>query len=60
RVSQFRYAGNYVFADFQVALEAPGGSAVILVKRGNETAALTGALKVADTKSSGRGRIARR
>jgi hypothetical protein len=60
RVSPFRYAGNYVFADFQVALESPGGSAVILVKRGNETAALTGALKVADAKSSGRGRIARR
>src|SRR5687767_9377584 len=60
RVSEFGYAGNYVFADFQIPADAPGGSAVILVKRGNESAALTGALKVADSKSGGRGRIAGR
>lgn len=60
RVSPFGYAGNYVYADFQVAPDAAGGSAIILVKRGNETAALTGALKIAGSTNAGRGRIAGR
>lgn len=60
RISPFRYAGNYVYADFEIAADAPGGSAVIMVKRGNEAAALTGGLKIADSKGSGRGRIAGR
>lgn len=46
RVSDFRYGSNYVYATFSVAPDAPLGSAVVLVKSGNETAALTGALRL--------------
>jgi matrixin len=46
RTSDFRYASNYVYATFQVAPDAPGGSSTLLVTSGNETAALTGALRV--------------
>jgi hypothetical protein len=46
RVSDYRYAGNYVSATFEVAADAPPGSAVIVVKSGNDSAALTGALKI--------------
>lgn len=46
RVSDFRYAGNYVSASFDVAGDAPAGSAVIMVKSGNDSATLTGALKL--------------
>lgn len=59
RISGFRYAGNYVYADFQIAGDTPGGSAVILVTRGNDTAALTGALRV-QSASSTRRRVARK
>ncbi|HXG58114.1 MAG TPA: matrixin family metalloprotease [Thermoanaerobaculia bacterium] len=46
RVSDFRYAANYVYARFEFAAGAPAGSVVIVVRSGNETAALTGALRV--------------
>ena len=46
RVSDFRYAGNYAYADFSVTSEAHAGSAVILVHSGNESATLTGALRI--------------
>lgn len=46
RISDFRYAGNYAFATFTVAADTPSGSVVILVTSGNETATLTGALRV--------------
>lgn len=46
RLSGFSYAGNYVYATFKIAPKAPLGSAVILVNNGNESAALTGALRV--------------
>jgi hypothetical protein len=46
RVSDFRYAGNYVYATFSVAPDATPESAVVLVKNGNESAALTGALRI--------------
>jgi hypothetical protein len=47
RLSEFSYAGNYVYATFSVAPETTPGSVVVLVKSGNESAALTGALRVA-------------
>ena len=47
RVSDFTYAGNYVYATFNVAPAATPGSLAILVKSGNDSAALTGALRVA-------------
>ena len=56
RVSDFRYAGNYVYADWQVATEAPSGSVVIVVRRGNEMAALTGALRLLGTSGGGSSR----
>ena len=59
RISDFRYAGNYVYADFQIAGDTPNASAIILVTRGNETAALTGALRI-QSASSGRRRVARK
>jgi len=46
RVSDFTYAGNYVYATFNVAPTAPEQSLVILVKSGRDSAALTGALRV--------------
>ena len=46
RVSDFSYAGNYVYATFALSPETPSSSVVVLVKSGNETAALTGALRV--------------
>ena len=60
RVSDFRYAGNYVYADWLVAADAPAGSVVVLTRRGHETAALTGALRVQGGAASPRQRIARR
>jgi hypothetical protein len=46
RVSDFSYAGNYAYATFTIAPDAAGGSVAVLVKSGNESAALTGALRV--------------
>lgn len=46
RVSDFEYSSNYVTARFTVTADAPAGSAVVLVRSGNETATLTGALRV--------------
>lgn len=46
RVSDFRYAGNYVSATYEIDANAPAASAVVLVKSGNDSAALTGALRV--------------
>ena len=46
RVSNFEYASNYVYADFNVAPTVSPGSAVILVHSGNDSATLTGALRV--------------
>ena len=57
RTSDFRYSANYVYADFQIPASTPAGSAVILVKRGTETAALTGALRI-QSGAGGRTRIA--
>jgi hypothetical protein len=57
RTSNFSYAGNYVYASFSVASDAPPGSLAVLVKSGNDMAALTGALRIAATD---RGRVVRR
>ena len=46
RVSDFSYAGNYVYATFNVLPTASAGSLVVMVKSGNDSAALTGALRV--------------
>jgi hypothetical protein len=46
RVSNFSYAGNYVYATFNVAPDATPASLVVFAKSGNETAALTGALRI--------------
>lgn len=58
RVSDFRYSSNYVFANFEIAADAPSGAAVIMVTSGNQAAALTGALRVQG--SAGRVRSVRR
>ncbi|MDP9360638.1 MAG: matrixin family metalloprotease [Acidobacteriota bacterium] len=46
RISDFKWAGNYVSATFQIDPSTPAGSLVVMVKSGNETAALTGALRI--------------
>jgi len=57
RLSDFSYAGNYVYATFSIATDAAPGSVTILVKSGNDMAALTGALRVS---SQARTRVVRR
>ena len=54
RTSDFSYAGNYVYASFTIGSDAPPGSFALLVKSGNEMAALTGALRVANGQDRGR------
>jgi hypothetical protein len=54
RVSDFTWSGNYVSATYQVDASTPAGSLVVMVKSGNESAALTGALRVEPT-TRGRG-----
>jgi hypothetical protein len=46
RKSEFAYSGNYVYATFAIAPNAPPGSVSVLVKNGNEMATLTGGLRV--------------
>jgi hypothetical protein len=56
RISDFRWASDYVSATYEVDPAAASSSAVILVKSGNETATLTGALRV---RGAARGRAVR-
>ena len=60
RISDFRYAGNFVYATFRVAADSTNGSAVVLVKSGNESGTLTGALRVEGSSRGGKGRVARK
>ena len=53
RVSEFGYASNYVYATFEIRPDAPERSAVILVRSGNVTASLTGALRIAQSSTRG-------
>jgi hypothetical protein len=46
RISDYRYAANYVYATYTVATNAEATSNVIMVKNGNDSAALTGAVRV--------------
>jgi matrixin len=57
RMSDFHYAGNYVYATYNIAPDAPQGSVVILESNGNQEAALTGGLRV---QTSGKTRAVRR
>jgi hypothetical protein len=46
RVSDFRYGSNFAYATFRVAPDAKSGSTVVQVTSGNDTATLTGALRI--------------
>ncbi|HSP35894.1 MAG TPA: matrixin family metalloprotease, partial [Thermoanaerobaculia bacterium] len=46
RTSDFKYAGNYIYATFAIAPDAPAGSAVLLMANGQQEATLTGGLRV--------------
>jgi hypothetical protein len=46
RVSEYQWSANYVTADFAIEPNADVGSAVVLVRSGNDVATLTGALRV--------------
>jgi Matrixin/Carboxypeptidase regulatory-like domain len=59
RVSDFHYASNFVYANFRVLPNAVPGSATVLAHSGNDSAALTGAVRVAGS-VSGRTRVAGR
>jgi hypothetical protein len=60
RIGDFRYASNFVYATFQVAPNATNGSSVILVTSGNESATLTGALRIDGGSPPSRGRLVRK
>lgn len=57
RVSDFGWMSNCVHATYTVATDAPVSSAVVVVRSGRDTAALTGALRV--YRDSGRTRSVR-
>ena len=46
RTSEFRYGPNYVSATFEMRRDAEGTPLVVIVSNGNETAMLTGALRI--------------
>lgn len=59
RTSDFHYAGNYTYATFAIAPDAPAGSVVILASNGvSQEATLTGALRL--QAPPGRARAVRR
>lgn len=58
RISDFGWMHNCVHATYVVDSAAPASSAVVLVRNGNDTATLTGALRVYRT-GGGRGRAVR-
>ncbi|HUP65032.1 MAG TPA: matrixin family metalloprotease [Thermoanaerobaculia bacterium] len=60
RVSEFTYATNFMHAEFEIAPTAKSCSAVIVARNGSDSAALTGALRVAEASAGGRGRAVRR
>jgi len=47
RMTDFSYGSNYVYATFSVSPTMQPGSVAVLVKSGNDTAALTGGIRVA-------------
>lgn len=59
RISDFGWMSNCVHATFVVDGAAPVSSAVVIVRSGNDTAALTGALRVHREGSGGRSRSVR-
>jgi hypothetical protein len=59
RMTDFVWADNYVRATYTVESNAPVSSAVILVKSGRESAALTGALRVYRPPSGSKNRAVR-
>jgi hypothetical protein len=58
RISDFGWMHNCVHATYRIKADAPVSSAVVLVRNGNETATLTGALRIYRT-ASGRTRSVR-
>lgn len=59
RISDFGWMSNCVHATYVIDSAAPVSSAVVVVKNGNDTAALTGALRVYRDGSGGRSRSVR-
>jgi len=59
RKSDFKYGSNFVWAVFQIATDTAPGSTVVKVSNGDETATLTGAVRVEKGTGSGRARGAR-
>ena len=54
RVSEFQYGSNYLWATFQIAANIEPGALTVIVRNGDEAAALSGALRVAKpTRSHG-------
>lgn len=59
RISDFRYAANFAFASFHVSDAASNASAVLLVTSGNQSATLTGGLRIVGS-TGARTRVARK
>jgi hypothetical protein len=59
RTSDFHYAANFAWANFHVADSASSGAAIVMARSGNESATLTGALRIVGSSSS-RNRAARK
>ena len=59
RISDFGWMHNCVHATYQIDPAADASSAVVVVRNGNDTATLTGALRVYRTGGGGRGRAVR-
>jgi len=57
RISDFKYSSNFAWATFRASPDVQNGSTVIMVTSGNETAALTGALRVEGASPPPRGRL---
>jgi len=60
RISEFRYGSNFAYATFRVAPDAKGGSTVVQVTSGNDTATLTGALRIDAGSGAPRVRLVRK
>ena len=59
RVSDIGYGPNYAWATYQIAPNTPSGSLVIVARNGDDTATLTGGLRVLSPQNSARRRPAR-
>lgn len=59
RISDFGYGPNYAWATYRIAPDTPAGSVVIVARNGDDTATLTGGIRVQAAQNGSRRRPAR-